>query len=247
MTFADHFSGVAREYAAFRPRYPAALFDFLAALPARRALAWDAGCGSGQATGALADRFDRVRGTDASAAQIAAAEPHSGVEYGVARAESSGLPDGAADLVTVAQALHWFNLPAFYAETRRVLAPGGAVAVWTYARPRLDVPELDRVLTHFHDAVVGPYWPPERPLVESGYRTLPFPFERIATPEFELTADRSLPEVLGYLRSWSATARYQAAHGSDPVERLAEEMAPLWGNAATVRRLRWPLHLLAGR
>jgi SAM-dependent methyltransferase len=245
--FSDHFSAVAWDYAIYRPRYPAALFDFIAALPARRSLAWDAGTGSGQAAVALAGRFAQVIATDASLAQLAAAEPHPRVQYRMAPAERSGLEDESVDLVTVAQALHWFPLGLFYAEARRVLAPGGAIAVWTYDRPRLDEPALDRLLTHFHDDVVGPYWPPARALVDSGYRTLPFPFTRIPGPALELTADWALGDVLGYVRSWSATARYRAALGVDPVEPFATEAAALWGDRMAPRRIRWSLHLLAGR
>jgi ubiquinone/menaquinone biosynthesis C-methylase UbiE len=131
VTFKDHFSRLAAQYAEFRPRYPGALFDLLARVGPARELAWDCACGSGQATLDLVERFGSVVATDASAQQIAAAKPHPRVEYRVARAEDSGLESKSVDVITVAQSLHWFDRPAFYAEARRVLRPHGVLAVWT--------------------------------------------------------------------------------------------------------------------
>nr|MDQ6926647.1 class I SAM-dependent methyltransferase [Candidatus Eremiobacteraeota bacterium] len=174
-SFRDEFSTVAAQYAAHRPLYPPALFDYLANLPARRALAWDCATGNGQAARALAPRFTHVVATDASAAQLAHATPAPNIEYRVARAEESGLAPGSVDLITVAQALHWFDLDAFYAEVRRVLVPGGAVAVWTYGDPVLDDASLDARFQQFAGDVLGPYWPPERREVDAAYRGIAFP------------------------------------------------------------------------
>ena len=131
MTFKDHFSRLAAQYAEFRPSYPGALFDLLARIAPSRGRAWDCACGSGQATLDLAERFESVVGTDASAQQVAAAKPHPRVTYAVCRAEASGLETASFDLVTVAQSLHWFDRPGFYAEARRVLKPEGVIGVWT--------------------------------------------------------------------------------------------------------------------
>ena len=238
-SFADHFSRVATDYASYRPRYPEDLFIWLAGLPARRELAWDCAAGSGQATVGLLPHFLRIVATDASAALLASAPADSRIEYRVAPAE--------ADLITVAQAAHWFNLPAFYREADRVLAPGGALALWTYGVYHLEEPALDRLLQHFYADIVGPYWPPERRLVESGYRTMAFPFEEITPPAFAMTADWRLPELLGYLRTWSATTRCREATGRDPVEALAPEVEALWGPVDAARRVTWPLALRVGR
>lgn len=245
--FADHFSSIARQYAAARPTYPPALFEWLAVQAPGRRHAWDCAAGTGQATLDLADHFDMVTATDASAAQLDQAPPHPRVQYRVAPAESSGLPDESVELVTVAQALHWLNLDAFYPEARRVLGPEGVLAVWCYGLQRLDDPVLDPLLEHFYSATVGPYWAPERQLVESGYRTLFFPFDEVAAPRFEMGLDWTLAELGAYLRTWSATVRFQRERGTDPVGPLSERLASAWGGAAARRRVRWPLSLRVGR
>jgi SAM-dependent methyltransferase len=245
--FSDHFAPVAANYAAFRPTYPPALYAWLASLVSRHDLAWDCAAGSGQATLGLAEQFARVLATDASRAQIESAPPHPRVTWRVAAAEDSGLPDSAVDLVAVAQALHWFDLDRFYAEVRRVLKPGGVLAVWTYGVTEVEGAAVDERLQIFYRVTVGPYWPPERRHVESGYRTLAFPFEEIEAPAFAMQAEWSLGELLGYLRSWSATGRYIATRGSDPVAALERELAPLWGDGGARRRIAWPLSLRVGR
>jgi SAM-dependent methyltransferase len=245
--FPDHFSSVAEAYAAARPTYPPALFDHLAALAPSRAHAWDCAAGNGQATLALAARFARVTATDASAAQLAQAPRHPGITYRRALAQESGLPDGSVDLVTVAQALHWIDLPKFYKEVGRVLVADGVLAVWCYGLQRLDDEAVDLPLTHFYDSVVGPYWAPERKLVETGYRTVPFPFEELEAPAFEMAHEWLLPELLAYLRTWSATCAFVKARGFDPVTVLAGELGTAWGPADRRRRVRWPLSLRIGR
>lgn len=245
--FQDHFAPVAGSYADYRPTYPPALFQWLASLMTRHALAWDCACGSGQASVDLAEHFERVVATDASAAQIQGAIPHPRIDYRVAPAESSGLPDASADLVTVAQALHWFNLEEFYAEVRRVLHPGGVLAVWTYGVLQVEGEAIDPLVQNFYHNVVGPYWPPERAHVEDGYRSLPFPFAQIEAPPFAMQASWSLPQLLGYFRSWSATGRYLAQKGQDPVAVLEGQLTPLWGKPEQQRLIRWPLSLRVGR
>lgn len=245
--FSDHFAAVAAAYADFRPRYPAALLAWLAEHAPARTLAWDCATGSGQAARDLAPHFARVIATDASAAQIATAPAHPGVEYRLAPAEASGLADASIDLITVAQALHWFDLERFYAEARRVLKPGGLLAVWSYGVPRLPDATLDAPVQHFYWQIVGPYWPAERRHVENGYRDLPFPFAECPTPEWTLELAWTLPELFGYCRSWSATGRYSAAQGHDPVVELATMLEPLWGDPAQRQRIRWPLAVRVGR
>jgi SAM-dependent methyltransferase len=245
--YADHFSRVASGYAECRPPYPDALFDYLGQSVSRHELAWDCAAGSGQATVPLARLFRHVVATDASAAMLERAPRHPGIEYRVAVAESSGLPSQAVDLVTVAQALHWLDLAAFYREVERVLAPGGALAVWTYGMLHLDHGSLDPLLERFYRNTVGPYWSPERSHVESGYRTLPFPFDEIPSPPFDMRAEWTLSQLLGYIRTWSATQRYREAVGTDPVEQLGSALAREWGDEDEIRCIRWPLSVRVGQ
>lgn len=246
-SFQDHFAAVANAYADFRPTYPATLFDWLAHQVPGRTRAWDCACGSGQASVDLAERFERVWATDASAAQLRDARQHPRVEYRVAPAEACGLPDASVELITVAQALHWFDRPRFYAEARRVLMPGGVLAVWTYGVQRLDDPAVDALVQHFYRDIVGPYWPPERTWVESGYQGLEFPFAEELAPAFIMTADWPLARLLGYFASWSATGRYRQTTGEDPVAALAERLEPIWGDPARPRCVTWPLAIRVGR
>ncbi len=241
------FATVAREYANFRPGYPAELFAWLARTCERRDDAWDCGCGSGQASVALAAHFTRVHATDVSPEQIGAARPHPGVSYSVAPADRSALADRSVDLVTVAQALHWFDVPAFYAEAVRVARPGALLAVWTYPRPVFAAPALDRVFLDFYSQVVGPYWPPERRYVEANYSTLPFPFQELPHPPFGLELQWSMEQVLGYVGSWSATACYRKQEGTDPVPLLRDSLGSAWPGAGGTAALRMPLVLRVAR
>lgn len=245
--FKDHFSSVASQYAEARPGYPPALFDYLASLCAERERCWDCACGSGQASIALGEYFDLVIATDASAKQVAAAEPHPRVKYSVAPAEASGLESGSMDLGTVAQSLHWFKFDEFYAEAKRVLKPGGVLAVWSYGVQHVDDARVDAEVQRFYSQVVGSYWPPERRHVENGYTNVPFPFDELKPPKLAMQERWSLDRLLGYFRSWSATGRYVKENGEDPVTALRERMLPLWGNPETPRLVDWPLAIRVGR
>jgi SAM-dependent methyltransferase len=245
--FRDHFSAIASRYAAYRPRYPGALFDFLAARAPARTLAWDCGCGSGQATIDLVERFDRVIGTDPSAEQLAQAPPHPRIEWRVAPGEQSGLPNASCDLVTVAQALHWLNVDAFFREAVRVARPGGLVAVWSYSDVRLDDPEADALVRHFARTIVGPFWPPERRLVDEGYRSLAMPVDEIDVPRFEMIEHWTREQLLGYIATWSATSRYRDAIGEDPTIELATRLGDLWRDPTEARRVWWELAVRVGR
>jgi ubiquinone/menaquinone biosynthesis C-methylase UbiE len=243
----DHFSAVAPSYAAYRPRYPSALFDFLAERAPSRGLAWDCACGNGQATIDLAERFDRVIATDASAAQIAQAPSHPRIEWRVAPGERSGIADRTCDLVTVAQALHWLDIDAFFGEARRVTRSTGLVAVWSYGDVRLDLPEADALVTHFSRTIVGPYWPPQRRIVDEGYRSIELPFDEIAVPELEMTERWTLKQLVGYVRTWSATSGYRKALHEDPTVELTQKLGDVWGDPEEPRRVAWPLAVRIGR
>ncbi len=246
-SFSDHFGSVAGAYAHYRPTYPAPLFDWLAGVAPGRHRAWDCATGTGQAAVALAAHFAEVVATDASAGQLAAASPHPRVHYRLGAAESSGLESASLDLATVAQAVHWFDRPGFFREVERVLRPGGVLAVWSYGIPELEGEGPDALLQHFYSDIVGPYWPPEKALVENGYRDLVLPFEILETPCFAMDVAWGLEQVLGYCSSWSASARYREALGSDPIDHLRPALAAAWGEAETPRRLHWPLTIKASR
>ena len=244
--FADHFSGVSSGYAAFRPSYPEALFDALMDVAPSHALAWDCGAGTGQASIALAQRFTQVVATDASAAQIAQASHHARVTYRVAPAHQSELADESVGLITVAQALHWFDVDAFHAEAKRVLVPHGIIAEWSYGL--LDVPSASAVtsLISALDRDVGPWWPAERKHIDDGYATLPFPFTPVDIGTFVMEADWSAEQLLGYLNTWSAVTRQRADTGVDPMVKVEEDLAAVWGRVP-LHRIRWPLTLRVGR
>jgi SAM-dependent methyltransferase len=181
--------------------------------------------------------------TEPSREQLARAQAHPGVTYRQEPAERIGAPDGHFDLLAAAQAAHWFDWPRFYGEARRVLRPGGVIALWTYELFHSD-PVVDAVIRDFYRNVVGPYWPRERRHVEERYASLPFPFEEIAAPALVLYSDWSVADALGYLCTWSAVQRYLRVRKSDPVALVADSLAAAWGPGE--RRLSWPIHLRVG-
>ena len=245
--FKDHFSTHAAGYAAHRPTYPPALIDFLAAAAPGRGLALDCGCGTGQLSVLLTAHFDRVIATDASAQQIANATPHEAVEYRTAPAERSGLSAASADLITVAQAAHWLDLDAFYAEVRRVAHSRAILALITYGVLHVTGDAANAVVQHFYHDVIGPYWPPERRHVEDGYRSLPFPFEEIETPALAIEVSWSLRDLVGYTETWSAVKAAEKAVGRQPIDDFQMALARVWGDPKMRKGVSWPLSLRAGR
>ena len=244
--FADHFSRDPVAYAKFRPRYPETLFTWLATLPEQRRLAWDCATGSGQAAVPLSRHFDLVLASDASRGQLRSAERAPRVRYWAGLGEASPLRSRSIDLITVAQAMHWLDPAAFTVEAGRVLSPGGALAVWGYEMLRMDGP-VGRAMTRFYTGTVGPYWPPERSIVEEGFRSVSLPILEAISPPLAMEAELTLDALAGYVRTWSAVGRYITAHARDPVEELVEELRPIWGSPEHARTVRWPLAIRAGR
>lgn len=246
MKFEDHFSAQSRQYAQFRPLYPDAMYAYLASIAPGRSLAWDCGTGNGQAAVGLAGYFDRVSATDASADQIAHALPHPKVEYRVEGVEQVSLESGSVDLATVAQAVHWFDFDRFYAEVKRVLKPDGILAVWTYHLPQIS-PQVNMTLRRYYSEVLAGFWPERIRYLEERYRTLPFPFEEIVPPPFEMEARWDRNQLMGFLDSWSATQRYREQKRRHPLEEIWGELSGAWQDEKEKRMVRWEIHFRIGR
>lgn len=245
--FADYFSPAAAAYASYRPRYPDSLFAWLSSEARGRERAWDCATGSGQAAVGLAAHFARVVATDPSAAQLEHAEPNARIDYAAMTAERSAIATRSMDVLTVAQALHWFDRDSFYAEARRVLRAGGLLAVWSYMLGSFGEPALDEALRRFYSETVGPYWPPERAVIDAGFDRLEFPFDELRSPGFVMEAEWSLEHFAGYVSTWSAVQRARKATGRDPLPAFVESVASMWGAEAGTRNIRWPLSMRVGR
>jgi SAM-dependent methyltransferase len=246
MPFRDYFSSQSKEYAQHRPCYPESMFDYLASLAPSKELAWDCGTGNGQAALALADKFQRVIATDASTTQIENAFPHKRISYRVEPSEKSTISSNLVDLITVSTAVHWFDFEPFYAEVRRVSKSSGILAVWTYSFPIIE-PEIDRWLQHFYWETLAGFWPERIRYLEERYETLPFPFEEIQPPNFEMEATWSVDNLIGFLGSWSAVRKLIQAQGEVASEGPLKELERIWGKETKVRAIRWPLYFRIGK
>ncbi|MCI0490135.1 MAG: class I SAM-dependent methyltransferase [Blastocatellia bacterium] len=246
MSSKDYFSEVAVDYGRYRPRYPKELFEYLASTTARRERAWDCATGNGQAALGLAAHFDQIIATDLSEKQLSNAVRHERINYLISPAENVDIESDSIDLITVAQALHWLDFDGFYKEAHRVLRRDGVIAVWAYKFVHVS-PSIDSVLEEFHDKTVKPYWRPENSLVDEKFYSLPFPFEEIAPPQFDIEAAWNLDHLIGFLGTWSAVQTFKEVNGSDPVELITEDLKRMWGDPALEKRVTWPLYLRVGR
>jgi ubiquinone/menaquinone biosynthesis C-methylase UbiE len=240
----DLFSTQSKTYAAFRPHYPQLLFDYLFSLVKNFDHAWDCGTGNGQVAVQLAKRFAKVEASDISASQIEHATRDERVNYVQCRAEATPFADASFDLITVATAIHWFDFDLFYKEVRRVAKPGAMIAVWAYAPPVCD-PKLDQIMHRFSMIKLKDYWNPERRYVDEDYKTIPFPFEEIKTPQFEIDTEWTMDQYIGYIQSWSSVQNYKQKHGVDPVPEVAEEIRAVWEDAIK-RQIVFPLFVRCG-
>lgn len=233
-------------YARFRPEYPAELASYLASIAPDRQLAVDVGCGNGQLTRQLAEHFHQVVGFDPSESQIAHAAAREKVSYACAAAEDLPLPNRGASLITAAQAAHWFDLPRFYAEVRRIAGPDAILALISYGVLRLDG-VLGERFEQFYWREIGPYWPAERKLVDSGYATLDFPFGELPGPEITIRLEWNLEEFLGYVCTWSAVRSAREAGCEDLLQGFAADLAERWGDPLARRLVSWPINMRIGR
>jgi SAM-dependent methyltransferase len=235
-----------RAYARFRPEYPPQLAAYLASVAPDKQLAVDVGCGNGQLTQLLAPYFSKIVGLDPSADQIANAVPNERIEYQCAPAEQLPLADTSASLITAAQAAHWFDLPAFYREVRRVGIPGAILALISYGVLKLE-PLLDDRFQKFYWEEIGPYWPPERKLVDTGYSTIEFPFDELTPPSLEIRVEWHLSEFLGYVLTWSAVRSAKEAGNEALFMEFADDIAAAWGEPNLRRSISWPINMRIGR
>jgi hypothetical protein len=241
----DLFSGHAPDYAQFRPVYPPALVKAISRLVKYRGVVWDCACGSGQLSLPLADHFQLVCASDISAQQVGAAPGHRGILYTVQPAEKTDFPDEFFDMVVVGQAIHWFNHEAFYTEANRVMGPNAVMVVVGYGLLRVS-PEVNAVLDHFYKDITGPWWEPERKYIDEGYKTLPFPFEPIEVPAFEMPCQWTFGQLMGYVNTWSAVKRYEKEKGMNPLSLVAADLENAWGGEKS-RRVVFPVFVRAGR
>ncbi len=245
----DRFSGHADLYAQYRIDYPTELYDFILRVTPNKQTAWDCATGNGQVAGALADMFERVDATDISETQLILAVKKANIHYQTSQAEQTPFADHTFDLITVAQALHWFDVNAFHQEVKRVAKPGATIAEWGYGLVQLGQSrpgtELDLVMLDFYRNRIGPYWDPQRTYIDNAYATLPFPFADAQRASFTARRTWSLERFLNYLRTWSAVRQYIHENEEDPVNALGEALAPLWGEGE--REVQFPIFLRVGR
>jgi cyclopropane fatty-acyl-phospholipid synthase-like methyltransferase len=241
----DYFSGHSKLYATFRPTYPDTLYDFILNGLAGKDRAWDCGTGNGQVAQVLARHFKHVDATDISAQQLEQAPIADNIRYTLSPAEKTPFENSAFDLITVGQALHWFNRDAFFSEVNRVGKPGATVAVWGYASLTI-APEVDAVINHFYEHVIGPYWDDARRLVEEEYKTILFPFTNVTRAKFWINVEWTRDHLAGYLESWSSTQKYIKIHNHNPVPNVMNDLATLW-SGDDVKQVKFPVFAIKGK
>lgn len=240
----DNFSSIAATYAQYRPESPDEIYTFLYSKLQHFDAAWDCGTGNGQVAIKLAQRFENVYATDISAEQLQIAPQRNNISYRQERAEQTSLPNGSVDLITVAQAIHWFDIDNFYNEARRVAKPGALIAAWTYSLLRLS-PEVNKVIDHFYNDITRNYWNKERKYIDEQYHSIPFPFEEITTPDFRIVKQYNVEQLIGYLRTWSGVKRYIEQKQKDPIDLIVNDLKIAFGNHEFIE-VNWPVHLRAG-
>ena len=241
----DLFSDHAKDYAHFRPDYPEAFIRYISQLVSYQGVVWDCGCGSGQLAFPLAEYFNLVMATDISEKQVAHARAHNRILYSIQPAEQTDFPDEYVDLVVVGQALHWFDHEAFFKEVDRVLVPHGVIVAVGYGLMTI-CPETDAVLNYFYKDITGPYWSPERHHLDAEYSTIPWPFEPVEVPPFDMKQQWTFDQMMGYLNTWSAVKLYERHTGVNPITLVSADFEKAWGNEAE-RTVTFPLFIKAGK
>jgi hypothetical protein len=241
----DLFSTQASGYAKYRPTYPPELFEYILSFVEEKNFAWDFATGNGQAAVELAPHFRKVYATDISSKQLEQAIPVKNIEYAVASEQTTDIPENTIDLITVAQAYHWFDFDGFYREAVRVSHAKSVVAVWGYSMAICEDEVISKQLDFFYRQTVGHYWDPERKHVDAHYSTVSFPFDELGAPEFKIHVDWNREDFIGYLNTWSSVQNYIKVNKSNPVDEFAEELRSIWPDDAT-RHFYFPLFLRIG-
>lgn len=242
MNWKDNFSSQAKTYAQYRPTYPPELYESFLPYVKNKSLAWDCACGNGQVAQVLVDSFDQVIATDASQAQIEQAPIHPNISYRMTPAEHSGLEDHSVDLITVAQAMHWFQFEDFYKETKRVASKEAVIAIWGYGLLKIN-PEIDAIIQKLYANILGNYWDIERKHIDEAYQSIPFPFDEILLPKFQIIREWDLEMLLGYFNSWSSTQHYLRKNKQNPIEFIQDELLKKWNNPHHSLTITWDLFL----
>ncbi len=245
MSFKDLFSTQSVDYSKYRPTYPQELFEFIALQVEDKGACWDVGTGNGQAAVELAKYFKKVIATDPSEAQINNATPKDNIEYKVCRAESSSLDNNSIDLLTVAQAYHWFDHIAFYKEVKRVTKTKAKIAIWCYGLSTVNA-KVDAVYMKFYKGILDGFWPPERVHVENAYASLPFPYKNHTQHEFKLIKSWNLQDYMNYLSTWSAVQKYIKTNNKHPLDLVTDEFIKTWGNPEEKKEVTFPVILRMG-
>ncbi len=241
----DNFSSQSDLYAKYRPGYPSELFEFLASITAIKNAAWDCGTGNGQVAAQLAEYFNQVYATDISDSQIANALRKENIHYSKVSAEETSFAEKMFDLVTVGQAIHWFNFEKFYKEVNRTLKSGGTIAVFGYGLLKINE-DIDLLITDFYQNVTGPYWDAERKYVDENYETIPFPFDEIKTQLFHSKYNWGVEDLIGFLNTWSAVKHYIKQNNENPVSLFSEKLKKAWGSTLK-KEISFPIFMRTGK
>jgi len=246
MSYIKHFAEGSENYQCFRPNYPQSLFDYLGSLVKTHDLAWDCGTGTGQAAVSLAKTFKQVIATDINQAQLNVASKQDNIQYLCCPADKTPIASSSINLVTVAQALHWFNFERFYTEVKRVGKPESIIAVWCYSLGTIEK-NIDAVIHHLYEDILGDaYWPPERRFIDANYQTIPFPFKEIIAPAFSMQKQFTLDTFIGYLNTWSAVKQFIQQQQRNPMDEILPALKQAWGDLQQEKTMTWQLPLRVG-
>jgi len=244
----DHFSSTSREYSFSRPIYPDVLYKFLNDITPNKDMAWDCATGNGQAAIGLCKYFKNVVASDASKGQLEYQFNRNNITYEMFPAEKANIKDNSVDLITVAQAAHWFDLNNFYKEVTRISNSNGVLAIWAYGMHKIDN-DIDKISEKLNvdGDILGKYWPRETNYVKEDYKTIPFPFKEVTAPKFEMTVNWNLDELVSYMQTWSAVKRFSTERKFNPLSLVMEELESLWGKHDKQKVVKWDINLRVGK